>query len=111
MNIADMHEAQLLAKGSGGAVFAIGVLVAALQVTSGAEAVVAPITFNELTSSTSVPSSELVALSTQGAMKAQRIRALFQRWTAEDSGHDESAWADLVEGIEQHRLSDRRRFG
>jgi len=36
---------------------------------------------------------------------------LLRQWLADDSGYDTRVWPALKDAIEEHRLSDRRRFG
>ena len=111
MNIAEAHEAQLIAKGSGGAVVALGAIVIALQCHPVAESEAQPVTFRDETPSTDWLSERIAVRSVQGAAKAARIRALFAKWAAEDPTHDQTVWKGMVDDVEENRLSDRRRFG
>ena len=36
--------------------------------------------------------------------------ALLDEWLRDESGYDENVWHELVEVIERHRLSARKRF-
>jgi hypothetical protein len=43
------------------------------------------------------------------AVASRKLQSLFEKWKA-DGTDDLAVWPALREGIEQHRLSERRRF-
>lgn len=44
------------------------------------------------------------------AADAERVRRLFERWSAEDPTYDRESWPGIRESLERDRLSRRRLF-